>query len=258
MGRTGPGCRGWREDTSVYFAHDSAIWRDFPALVPGALFAEGITPRAEIDEIDERVARFTRRAAERLDGGMESEFPEIQAWRRAFAAMGLKPTPYRCASESLLRRFRKEGALPRLHPLVDICNAISLAYAIPVAVFDVANVSGHLRVRHASGDEDYLSFAGETEHPAAGEVVFADGAGQAHARRWTNRQSALSAVRDTTSAALIVAEALHPAAVTDVPNLLDAVAGAIGALWCVRPAPALLSPDSPRFSFSAELTSHGT
>jgi DNA/RNA-binding domain of Phe-tRNA-synthetase-like protein len=48
--------------------------------------------------------------------------------------MGLKPTQYRCAAESLLRRYRKERFLPRIHPLVDLCNAISLAFAIPVAV----------------------------------------------------------------------------------------------------------------------------
>ena len=81
--------------------------------------------------------RFAAVAKSRLAGvAAESELPEIQAWRRAFAAMGLKPTQYRCASESLLRRFRKEGSLPRLHPLVDLCNAVSLAFAIPVAVLD--------------------------------------------------------------------------------------------------------------------------
>ncbi|MGE5287344.1 MAG: phenylalanine--tRNA ligase beta subunit-related protein [Micromonosporaceae bacterium] len=53
---------------------------------------------------------------------------------------------YRCASESLLRRFRKEGALPQLHPLVDVCNAVSLAFAIPVAVFDVSKITGHLSI----------------------------------------------------------------------------------------------------------------
>lgn len=66
----------------------------------------------------------------------ESEFGQIQAWRRAFSQMGLKPTQYRCAAEALLRRLRKEHSLPRLHPLVDLCNAASAAYAIPVAVFD--------------------------------------------------------------------------------------------------------------------------
>src|SRR5438132_10564816 len=103
--------------------------------------------------------------------------------------MGLKPTQYRCAAESLLRRLRKEGSLPRIHPLIDFCNAVSLAFATPVAVFDIAEIAGGIEVRHAAGDETYLAFSGETEHPAAGEVIFADDAGQAHARRWTNRQS---------------------------------------------------------------------
>ncbi|HEY3906880.1 MAG TPA: hypothetical protein VGM14_23450 [Streptosporangiaceae bacterium] len=35
------------------------------------------------------------------------------------ALAGLKPTQYRCASESLLRRFRKEGSLPNLHPAAE-------------------------------------------------------------------------------------------------------------------------------------------
>src|SRR5215471_7162093 len=35
----------------------------------------------------------------------ESELPEVQAWRRIFSRMGLKPTQYGCGSESLLRRI---------------------------------------------------------------------------------------------------------------------------------------------------------
>ena len=133
--------------------------------------------------------------------------------------MGLKPTQYRCASESLLRRFRKERTLPRLNPLIDLCNAVSLAYAIPVAVFDIAKISESLEVRYADGDENYLTFSGETEHPEPREVIFADAAGHAHARRWTNRQSGHSAVRTNTAAVLIVAEAMHDAASTDVEKL---------------------------------------
>jgi hypothetical protein len=76
---------------------------------------------------------FLERATARLAERPESEFPEIAAWRRAFSQMGLKPTQYRCASEALLRRFRKVGSLPWIHPLVDVCNAVSLAYAIPIA-----------------------------------------------------------------------------------------------------------------------------
>jgi DNA/RNA-binding domain of Phe-tRNA-synthetase-like protein len=228
------------------FRHSGEIWRDFPQLVAGVAFATGISPDAAADD---SVARFTAIAKSRLAGATESELPEIQSWRRAFTTMGLKPTQYRCASEALLRRFRKEGTLPRLHPLVDVCNAVSLAFAIPVAVFDVAAISGSLRVRYAAGDENYLTFTGEAEHPSPGEVIFADQAAQVHARRWTNRQSGRSAVRAPTRAALIVAEAMHDSAPSDVPELIAAVVAELTAIWSIAPVAAVLSQSAPRFAF---------
>lgn len=212
------------------FRHSDELWRDFPALVPGVLFASGITPGAVVAG---RTGKFLDIARSRLATTPEGEMPQIQAWRRAFARMGLKPTQYRCASESLLRRFRKEGAVPELHPLVDLCNAVSLAFAVPVAVFDVSAIAGDLEVRYAAGEERYVTFAGEVEHPPAGEVIFADAAGQAHARRWTNRQSGLSAVRDQTAAALIVAEALHESAPADIAALTSAIAAELAATWSI-------------------------
>jgi DNA/RNA-binding domain of Phe-tRNA-synthetase-like protein len=210
------------------------------------LFAEGVSANAPVGP---QVARFSAIAEARLQTGSEGELPEVQAWRRTFSRMGLKPTQYRSASESLLRRFRKERSLPQLHPLVDVCNAISLAFAIPVAAFDVAEIAEYVEVRYAAGDETYLSFSGEVENPAAGEVIFADGAGLAHARRWTNRQSASSAVRDTTTAVMIVAEAMHDSAGSDIPRLTAAVADELNAVWSVTPRATTLSRSSPRFDF---------
>ena len=114
--------------------------------------------------------------------------------------MGFKPTQYRSAAEALLRRFRREGELPRLHPLVDLCNAVSLAFAVPIAVLDLAGVAAPLEVRHAKGDEQHLAWSGEVETPEPGEVVYADAAGHAHARRWTFRQSRRSTVTASTGA----------------------------------------------------------
>jgi DNA/RNA-binding domain of Phe-tRNA-synthetase-like protein len=228
------------------FQHSSEIWRDFPELVPGVVFATGITPDVAAGD---RVAKFTAVASSRLEREPESELPEIRAWRRTFTRMGLKPTQYRCASEALLRRFRKEGALPELHPLVDVCNAVSLAFAIPVAVFDVSKVSRALEVRYADGDEDYLTFSGETEHPSPHEVIFADESRRVHARRWTNRQSGLSAVQDATATALIVTEAMHHTASSDVPELIATIAAELNALWSITPAVTVLSQSAPRFTF---------
>jgi len=219
----------------VDFEHADEIWRDFPELVPGVIAAGGITPDADVAE---PVAGYTKVAMDRLAAAPESEFPEIQAWRRAFGRFGVRPTQYRCASEALLRRLRREGTLPSLHPLVDLCNAISAAFATPIAVLDVDQIGGDLQVRYATGDERYLTFGGEVEYPAPGEVIYADSAGQAHARRWTNRQSGASAVRESTSSVLIVAEALHGTAPADMPRLVAAVTTELTAAWpALQPSP---------------------
>lgn len=230
----------------MYFQHSGEIWRDYPELVPGLLFAEGIDPDVAVGA---RVARFQGIAADRLATASEAELSEIQAWRRAFSRMGLKPTQYRCASESLLRRFKREQSLPQIHPLVDLCNAISMAFAIPVAILDVSHVSEGIDVRYATGRERYETFAGDIEHPAVNEVIFADAAGHAHARRWTNRQSASSAVRDTTDAVLIVAEAMHVSAPSDVERLIATIADEMQVVWDITPKTAMLSPSSSRFEF---------
>lgn len=233
------------QDAFRYFQHADDIWRDYPQLVAGVLVAEGIDVGAAVDG---PIDRFYAQTRDRLAFATEGELPEIQAWRRTFSAMGLKPTQYRCASESLLRRFRKEGTLPRIHPLVDLCNAISMAFATPVAVLDTAMIVECLEVRYASGNEEYLAFSGAVEHPEPGEVTFADGAGRAHARRWTNRQSAYSAVRETTSSVLIVAEAVHESASEDVPKLAGVIADELGELWPVTPTAVVLNQASSRFT----------
>jgi DNA/RNA-binding domain of Phe-tRNA-synthetase-like protein len=229
------------------FQHSEAIWRDFPLLSAGAVAIQGKTSDRDVTRQSQRLLA---RADARLQGLSESELPEIQAWRRAFAQMGLKPTQYRCASEALLRRYRKDKALPHIHPLVDLCNAVSVAYAIPVAVFDLDRVDGNLEVRYANGAEVYLAFSGATEHPAPGEVVFADAASQAHARRWTNRQSALSAVGPDSVRALIVAEALHDDAVADVAALLDELQRVLTVVRAEPERVARLSSDEPAITTS--------
>jgi DNA/RNA-binding domain of Phe-tRNA-synthetase-like protein len=232
----------------MQFSHHPDIWTRFPELAAATLHAQGIHRNVSVDA---QVARFNAIARSRLDAaGSESELPEIKAWRAAFSRMGLKPTQYRCASESLLRRFRKEGALPPLHPLVDLCNAASLAFAIPVAALDVAKVVWPLQVRPALGTENYLSFSNEVEHPEPDEVTFVDAQDQSHARRWTHRQSGLSAVRDETASVMIVMEALHASAAGDVQALAAALAGAMQEVWGTAPQRGVLTASSPRFEFS--------
>src|SRR5262249_34858371 len=73
----------------VRFGHSDALWSEFPALVPGVLVADGISCDVAVAP---RSWRFLEVATGRLATSSEGELPEIQAWRRGFARMGLRPT----------------------------------------------------------------------------------------------------------------------------------------------------------------------
>jgi DNA/RNA-binding domain of Phe-tRNA-synthetase-like protein len=231
----------------MQFSHHPDIWSRFPELAASTLFVRGIHPQANVDA---PIGRFHAIARDRLAAvASESELPEVNAWRRVFSRMGLKPTQYRCASESLLRRFRKEGALPRIHPLIDLCNAASIAFGIPVAALDADRIAWPLQVRPALGNEHYEGIGGEEEPPDAGEVSFIDAAGRAHARRWTHRQSGQSAVRDGTSTVLVVIEAVHGTAREDADRLAQALASAIENAWSATVERGYLRASTPAFVF---------
>jgi len=56
----------------MHFEHSGEIWRDFHQLVPGVLFAEGITAQVSAEP---RAATFTAVARSRLATAAEGELP---------------------------------------------------------------------------------------------------------------------------------------------------------------------------------------
>ncbi|RXZ70970.1 B3/4 domain-containing protein [Agromyces albus] len=230
------------------FTHSEHVWQRFPRLAAAALIVEAVDHDADVEDA---VAAYLTAARERAAGMPESELAAIGAWRRVYAQMGLKPTQFRNAAESLLRRLRTHGELPRMHPLVDLCNAVSAAHAIPIAVLDLDRVDGDLTVGPATGAETYVTFSGEIEHPAAGEIVYADRAGYAHSRRWVTRQSGRSAIRPRTTRALIVAEAVHDSATADIDRVRSALTQEIAAHWGATPVHRRLSKDDPGIELDA-------
>lgn len=224
------------------FAHSEHVWQRFPRLAAAALIVDAVDHDGDVAGA---VETHLRTARERAAGTPESELAAIGAWRRVYTQMGLKPTQFRSAAESLLRRLRTHGELPRMHPLVDLCNAVSAAHAMPIAVLDLDRVDGDLIVGPATGVETYVTFSGETEHPAAGEIIYADGAGFAHSRRWVTRQSGRSAIGPRTTRALVVAEAVHDSADADVDHVLNTLTEEISAHWGTTPAHRRLSMGDP-------------
>jgi DNA/RNA-binding domain of Phe-tRNA-synthetase-like protein len=237
----------------MHFFHTPKLWSTFPRLTAGVMHVRGVQGARAFDDLFDAHTQTARR---RLDGSdvvprqasrPEGQWPEIQAWRRAYAEMGLQPTQVRCAAEALLRRLRQDGQLPKVNPLVDLGNAVSVHAAAPIAIFDCARVTWPLSVAHARGDEEFVTFSGEVEHPAEAEVVFVDAARRAHARKWAHRQSSLSAVSTSTESVLIVIEAFHEGASSTVASALTWMEEALHRVPGCIATSRMLSASSPDF-----------
>lgn len=198
--------------TQALFRYDPEIVARFSSAVGGILHVTGARngPTAPALAVAFRAEQAAVLA--RLGDASLSEVPSLNAWRRALRAFGVDPTAYRSASEALLRRPTKQGAIPSINTLVDIGNLVSIRYALPVAVFDLASVSGGLTVRIATGSESFTDLgSGQTEAPDAGEVILsmpsatsplAAGAGdsQPRARAPQRPRTCSSPLRATTTA----------------------------------------------------------
>jgi DNA/RNA-binding domain of Phe-tRNA-synthetase-like protein len=203
------------------FRYDRAILDRYPDIVGGLVLARGVTngptpPALQAAHAAEQIATLARLGSTPL-----SQVPSLAAWRAAFRGFGVDPTQYRCAAEALLRRLTKAGSIPNLNALVDLGNLVSIRHALPVAVCDLRATTGPVTVRFATGTERFTNLGqSEPEHPAPGEVIFADDADLVSARRWCWRQSAESAARDDTTTVLIAVEAHHPNGRADVEAAL--------------------------------------
>ena len=56
----------------------------------------------------------------------------LEAWADVFRRFGAKPQRTPCSAEALRKRVVRDGSLPRVNPVVDLYNAVSLRFAVPV------------------------------------------------------------------------------------------------------------------------------
>jgi DNA/RNA-binding domain of Phe-tRNA-synthetase-like protein len=219
-----------------------ALRPDYRAML---LAVDGLVPAPSDQASDAllRAAEDTARAA--LSDRAVEQLPHVAAWRDAYRAFGAKPQRTRNSLEALLRRAA--SGLPRVNRLTDLYNAVSVLHQIPLGGEDLSRYSGAPRLIRATGTEPFDTVADGgaiIEHPEVGEVVWCDEAGVT-CRRWNWRQARRTQLREDTSSALFILDALDP--MTD-----DALAGAADDLLThlarfgpdVRAARRLISPDT--------------
>jgi DNA/RNA-binding domain of Phe-tRNA-synthetase-like protein len=134
----------------------------------------------------------------------------LDSWANVFRNFGAKPQRTACAAQALRERVLKTGTLGAIDPVVDLYNAISLKYAVPVGGENVSAYRGNPHLVVAAGDEEFdTSKNGEpaTEQPDRGEVVWRDDIGVT-CRRWNWRQGVRTRIHAETTDMWFVIESL--------------------------------------------------
>ncbi|CAH0201324.1 hypothetical protein SRABI83_01913 [Arthrobacter sp. Bi83] len=193
---------GARVDAAVL-----ALRPDYRAVL---LAVDGLVPGPSDDASDRLLQAAEASACEVLSARSAEDLPHVAAWREAYKSFGAKPQRTRNSLEALLRRA--VSGLPRVNRLTDIYNAVSVLHQVPLGGEDLEGYAGAPRLIRATGSELFDTIAGGAamvEHPEPGEVVWCDDDGVT-CRRWNWRQGRRTQLRDETTAAFFILDALEP------------------------------------------------
>ena len=181
------------------FIVEKEIFEKLPDACFGVVMARGIDNSREYPEIDRLLEESIQAAAQRFEGRKVKEEPDILPYREAFRALEINPNKFLCSIEALFTRIAKGKGMPHINPVVDLGNAVSLKYTLPMGAHDLGGSREDICIRLAQPGDTFLPFGSDTEEtPEAGEVVYAVGH-QVRTRRWTWRQSERGKITESVS-----------------------------------------------------------
>ena len=144
------------------FIVEKDIFDKIPNACFGVVAAKGIDNAADRPEIASLLDEHILSAAQRFDGKRVKDEPDILPYREAFRALGINPNKYMCSIEALFSRISKGKGMPHINPIVDLGNAISLKYTLPIGAHDLREVPESICVRFSCSGDTFLPFGSDS------------------------------------------------------------------------------------------------
>ena len=214
------------------FVTDDSFWALFPDVSIGVLTVKKIRESAQLDEgqateVKALLDEANAAAKKYLTSDTISENHVVAVWRQAYQKFPTKKGA-RCSIEALLKRVLHDNPVGTIAPTVDITNAISLKYALPIGAENMDAFDGDLHLGTMAGGEDFLPIGGDKqEPPLAGELAYYDNTGVV-CRCWNWRDGQRTCVTDDTTNEFIIMECVEPERVEELRTALDELAELLG------------------------------
>jgi DNA/RNA-binding domain of Phe-tRNA-synthetase-like protein len=150
--------------------------------------AKGVDNTRPCQEIDDFLTQAVEELKKNSTGDKAQEHPRIKPWRTAFTKLGISGSKFPSSIESMARRILKGDPFPKINPLVDLYNSVSLRFLVPMGGHDLDTLEGNIHLQFTEGWEPFTPMGGgETMTVPKGELVYRDDR-EVLTRNWVWRQ----------------------------------------------------------------------
>lgn len=171
------------------FIVDEQVFKKLEDVCFGIVIARGINNKEENNNIMESLRRSITETEEQLQGEKVKEVKSILCYREAFEKLGINPNKYMSSIEAMITRVGKKKGLPNINPVVDLGNAVSLKYLVPLGAHDIEKADADINLRFSIKGDKFIPFGeSEPEYLEDGELIYSAG-DRVKTRRWIWRQS---------------------------------------------------------------------
>lgn len=180
---------------------------NFEGLKFGYLVVDDLNIESSNDEINNFRLQIEKLIKIKYDSKSEiKKSPKLRGFRNIYDEFGVDPNSRLNSSEALIRRVVDGKGFYSINNLVDLYNAISAYFELPMAAYDLSRIKGMVELRYAKEGENIIRI-GEKDPItiSSGELVYADNEG-AICMDLNYRDADRTKITDNTKKALILVD----------------------------------------------------
>jgi DNA/RNA-binding domain of Phe-tRNA-synthetase-like protein len=144
----------------MFFSVQKDLFDILPGLTIGMVVAKDVDNTRRSKQIDDLVTQAVEEMKKNFIGDKAQDHLRIKPWRTAFSKLGISGSKFQSSVESMARRILKGDPFPKINPLVDLYNSVSLRFLVPMGGHDLNTVEGNIQLRFAEGWEPFTSMGG--------------------------------------------------------------------------------------------------
>lgn len=158
-------------------------------LYIGVVVAKGIDNSKEYKDIDKMLEESMANAKKEFEGVKAKEDPRVIPYREGFQKVGINPNKFQCSVEAMVNSISKGRDVPHINPLVNLNNAISLKYTLPMGTHNLGLSNSDIELRFAVDEDTFIPMGSDTVEKLEPEELVYVVDNKVRTRRWAWRQS---------------------------------------------------------------------